>query len=392
MDLRFDAQDEAYRKEFRAWLEENRGLFESPRDPLAALEAARDLQRRLYEAGYVGLAWPKEYGGREATLTQQVIVAEELARASALPLVNTIGLSILAPTLIRHGSDEQRARFLPKILTAEELWCQGFSEPDAGSDLASLRTRAVREGDEFIVNGHKVWTSLGFIADWCFLLARTDPDAPKRQGISFLLCDMKTPGVTVQPLRNAAGGIHFSEVYFDDVRVPVGNLVGEEDGGWPIARTSLDNERSGLSGVVELGRRLQRIRNLAAETERRDGRASDDPVIGREIAQRWIELEGLRYLGYRTLSAQLHGRDPGAEAAIGKLFATEFRQRLMKTALRIEGGRAQLSKGSPYAPDRGRWVTGYLDSLAYTIGGGTSEVMRNVIAERVLHLPRSVED
>jgi alkylation response protein AidB-like acyl-CoA dehydrogenase len=359
---------------------------------MAALQFARDWQRTLWEAGYVGLAWPKEYGGQEASLTEQVIVAEELARVRTPPLINTIGLSILGPTLVAHGTDAQRRRFLPKILTAEELWCQGFSEPEAGSDLAALRTRAVLDGDEFVVSGQKVWTSMAPIADWCFLLVRTDPDAPKRDGISYLLCDMRTPGIDVQPLRNAAGGIHFSEMFLDDVRIPRENLVGELHGGWQIVRTTLANERSGLSGVLALEQNLDRLRATAARLTR-DGRpVAQDPGIRRELAQRWIEIEGLRHLGYRTLSAQLSGGEPGAGASVGKLFASEVRRRLTHTALAVEGPLAQVTKRSPHVVDRGRWTASYFDAIGHSIGGGTAEIQRSTIAERVLGLPRSVED
>jgi alkylation response protein AidB-like acyl-CoA dehydrogenase len=390
MDLRFSFEDEAYRAGLRAWLEANLEHSRFPRDPMKAVAAARDWQRRLYEAGYVGLSWPRTWGGQEATLTQQVVLAQEFARFSLPPLINLVGLEIFAPTLIRHGTDEQRRRFLPAVLTAETIWCQGFSEPDAGSDLASLRTRAELAGDRFVVNGQKVWTSLGPIADWCFLLARTDPSAPKRQGISYLLCDMRSAGVTVRPLRNAAGGIHFSEVFFEDAEIPCDQLVGELHGGWPIARTTLDHERSGLGAVLSLEQHLERLRAMATA----DGGAdlSVDQEIRRRLARHWVEVEALRHLGYRTLSDQLAGRDPGGEAAAGKLFSSELRQRMMRTALALQGPLAAIPKRSAHAVDGGRWQALYFDSLAYSIGGGTSEIMRNVLAERVLGLPRSVDD
>ena len=392
MDLRYDVEDEAYREHLRAWLAEHLPEGPLPGDLDSAVRAARDWQRALFGAGYLGLAWPQRYGGQEATLTRQVIVAEELARASAPPVVNMIGLSILGPTLIQHGTEHQRERFLRRILTAEDLWCQGFSEPEAGSDLASLRTRAVLDGNVFVVNGQKLWTSLGPIADWIFLLARTDPEAPKHEGISFLLCSMDTPGLDVRPLRNAAGGRHFSEIFLEDVRIPADQLVGDLHASWRVARSTLDNERSGLSGVVDLERTLGRIWRLASGVARGPARALDDPMLRRELAQRWIEVEGLRYLGYRALSAQLAGRDPGAESAVGKLFASELRRRLATSALHVEGPLAQLVRGSPQVLDRGRWPVRYFDALGHSIGGGTSEIMRNVIAERVLGLPRSAEE
>ncbi len=401
MDLHFSPEDEEFRASLRSWLEENTGQMEDASGVMRgagaanimdAIQMARDWQRTLWEAGYVGLSWPKEYGGQDASFTEQVIATEELARVNTPPLINTIGLSILGPTLIRHGTEEQRRRFLPRILTAEELWCQGFSEPEAGSDLAALKTRAEIDGDEFVVSGQKVWTSLAPIADWCFLLVRTDPDAPKREGISYLLCDMKTPGIEVNPLRNAAGGIHFSEMFLDDVRIPSSQLVGDLHGGWQIARTTLEHERSGLSSVLALEQNLSRLRRTAGDLTRGDERVIDDPAVGRELAQLWIEIEGLRHLGFRTLSNQIAGRPPGASASVGKLFAAHLRQRITELALKIEGPLAPVAKKSPHVVDRGRWHAAYFDAIGHSIGGGTSEIQRNTIAERVLGLPRSVQD
>ncbi|MCZ7530174.1 MAG: acyl-CoA dehydrogenase family protein [Acidimicrobiia bacterium] len=401
MDLHFSPEDEEFRARLHAWLEEHAGRLEDAAGVMKgagaanimdAIQMARDWQRTLWEAGYVGLSWPEKYGGQDASLTEQVIVTEELAAVSTPPLINTIGLTILGPTLIRHGTEQQRERFLPKILTAEELWCQGFSEPEAGSDLAALTTRAEIDGDDFVVNGQKVWTSLAPIADWCFLLVRSDPDAPKREGISYLLCDMKTPGLTVTPLRNAAGGIHFSEMFFRDVRIPRANLVGDLHGGWQIARTTLEHERSGLSSVLALEQNLARLRRTASNIALGDGRAIDDQAISRELAQLWIEVEGLRHLGYRTLSDQIAGRPPGATASVGKLFAAQLRQRITHLALKIEGPLAPVTKKSPHVVERGRWNAAYFDALGHSIGGGTSEIQRNTIAERVLGLPRSVQD
>ena len=405
MDLTFSEEDEAYRAELRQWLRDNIGGGgaenanammkraesgdESKKDPLAG---ARAWPRKLHDAGYVGLAWPKEYGGQDASFTQQVICADEMARVRTPPLINTIGLSIIGPTLVQHGTEEQKKRFLPRILRADDLWCQGFSEPEAGSDLASLRCRAEIDGDEFVVNGQKVWTSLAPISDWIFMLVRTDPDAPKREGISYLLASMKTPGITVRPLRNAAGGIHFSEVFFDNVRVPRELLVGELNGGWQIARSSLDHERSGLSGVVALEETLGRLWRMASNLDRGNRKAVEDPSTRRVLAQHWMEIEGLRHLGYRTLSDQIAGKPPGAGSSVGKLFASEVRNQMTRTALRVEGPLAPIGKRSPHVVDRGRWHAAYFDALAHSIGGGTSEVMRNVIAEKVLELPRPAED
>jgi len=359
------------------------------KDPLAG---ARIWPRKLHDAGYVGLEWPKKYGGQEAPFTQQVIVGEETGRVRMPPLINQIGLTIIGPTLVQHGTEEQKERFLRRILRADDLWCQGFSEPEAGSDLASLRCRAEVKDDEFVVNGQKVWTSLAFLSDWMFLLVRTDPDAPKREGISYLLCDMKTPGITVRPLRNAAGGQHFCEVFLDNVRIPRENLVGKLHGGWAIARSSLDHERSGLAGVMALEETLGRLWRMASKLDRGSQKAVEDPSTRRKLAQHWMEIEGLRHLGYRTLSNQIAGKPPGAGSSVGKLFASEVRQEMTRTALRVEGPLAPVAKKSPHVVDRGRWHAAYFDALAHAIGGGTSEIMRNVIAEKILGLPRSVDD
>ncbi|MBW2232898.1 MAG: acyl-CoA dehydrogenase family protein [Deltaproteobacteria bacterium] len=401
MNLDFSVEDEAYRQRLRDWLAETMaaGSDASGLMKLVAgegggnpIDGARRWQRRLYEAGYVGLAWPKEYAGQGASFTEQVICAEELAKHRTPPLINTIGLSILGPTLVQHGTEVQKKHFLPRILCAEDLWCQGFSEPCAGSDLAALQTRAELDGDHFVVTGQKVWTSMAVIADWIFLLVRTDPDAPKREGISYLLCDMKTPGLSVRPLRNAAGGAHFSEVFLDEVRIPRDQLVGELHGGWAIARSSLDHERSGLSGVIALEETLSRLWRLAGRMQRGGRSMRDDVAKRRQLAQHWIEIEGLRHLGYRTLTAQVAGREPGAGSSVGKLFASELRQHMAKTGLALEGPLAPVAKKSPHVVDRGRWHAAYFDALGHSIGGGTSEIMRNVIAEKVLGLPRALED
>ncbi len=398
MDLSFSEQDEAYRQKLRDWIADNGDLAtrtmkgiddQGDRNPIQAM---RDWQRHLYEAGYVGMSWPKAYGGYECSLTEQVIVNEELARTHLPPTINTIGLTIVAPTLIQHGNEDQKKEHLKRILRGDDIWCQGFSEPGAGSDLASLRTGAVVEDDQFVVTGQKVWTSVGPIADRCVLLVRTDKDAPKREGITYLLVDMKSEGITVKPLRNAGGGSHFSEVFFDEVKVPRENMVGELHGGWAIARSTLDNERSGLSGVVALENNFKKLLELVDAGTRGGKPALEDPKTLNQIAQYWIEIEGLRYLGYRTLSEQLKGQKPGPQASVGKLFSSKLRQAMAKSALEIAGPYAALTKKSPHVLNRGRWVAGFFDSLGYSIGGGTSEIMHNVIAERFLELPRSVED
>lgn len=385
MDLSYSAEDERFRSELRAWLRDHLDEFRAlPKNPTAALQVSRDWQRKLYDAGYVGLAWPAECGGRAAPATQQVIFGEECARAGAPPLINTIGLNILGPALIVHGSAEQKERFLPRILRAEDLWCQGFSEPGAGSDLASLRTRAEVDGDHLVVTGQKVWTSLGPVADWCFLLVRTSSEGPPQQGITYVLMDMKSPGVEVVPIRQITGKTHFSELFLESVRIPLDNVVGAIGEGWAVAKSTLSAERSGLAGVVELERNLARLSRMAE----RAGRA-DDPVVRQRLAQLQIEKEVLKYTGYRVLTAQMRGAPPGPESAFGKLAASDLRKKIMETAMELLGPHAVIGRKDPSAADRGRWPGLYLDARAYSIGGGTSEVMRNIIAERTLGLPKS---
>jgi len=392
MDLRFSADDQAYRARLRAWIHDHAGIAAGIGTAPDAIRASRDWARLLWDAGYAGLGWPVSYGGHAATLTQQIIVNEEMARANLPPPINVIGVNIFGPTLILHGTEQQKRRFLAKILSAEELWCQGFSEPGAGSDLPSLRTFARLDGDHFVVNGQKVWTSLAMISDWCFLLARTDRNAPKREGISYLICEMNSPGISVRALRNAGGGEHFGEVFFNEVRIPRGNLIGELHGGWKIARSSLNLERSGLAGVVSLENQLMRFVELARRTRRSARSALEEDLTRQRLAQFWIQLEGLRYLGFRAFSDQLAGHDPGASGAVGKLFASQLRQAIAKALFEMAGPCAPLTKRSPHAVQNGRLIAGYFDALGYSIGGGTSEIMHNTIAEKILGLPHSSPD
>lgn len=385
MDLSYSAEDERFRAALRAWLRDHLEEFRAlPKNPTAAVQVSRDWQRKLYEAGYVGLAWPLECGGRAAPPTQQVIFGEECARAGAPPLINTIGLNILGPALIAHGSPAQKEHFLPRILRADDLWCQGFSEPGAGSDLASLRTRAEVDGDHLVVTGQKVWTSLGPVADWCFLLVRTSSDGPPQLGITYVLMDMRSPGVQVVPIRQITGKKHFSELFLESVRIPLANVVGELGGGWSVAKATLSAERSGLAGVVELERSLARLSKMAERAGR-----SADPIMRQRLAQLHIEKDVLKYTGYRVLTAQMRGAPPGPESSFGKLAASEFRKKIMETAMELLGPYAVVGRVDPRAADRGRWPGLYLDARAYSIGGGTSEVMRNIIAERTLGLPKS---
>jgi alkylation response protein AidB-like acyl-CoA dehydrogenase len=352
-------------------------------------DAAREWSRRLFEAGYAGLTWPTEYGGAGAPYTHQAILLEEVARAEAPEHIGIIGLGMAGPTIISHGTEEQKARYLRPILSGEEVWCQGFSEPGAGSDLASLRTRAVRDGDDFVVNGQKVWSSFAHIADWCILVTRTDPDAPKHEGLTYLLVDMHTDGVEVRPLRQVTGDPEFNEIFFSDVRVPASNIVGEADGGWKVAMTTLLHERGtlGFALTARLEVQLNKLLKLARGVSVNGRRAADDPLIRDGLAQQWIELQALRFTNYRSLTKLMTDGVPGPEGSIAKLHWSESNQRLTKLALRVLGPRAQLD--GEEAMWGGYWQYQQLRSRGNTIEAGTSEILRNIVAERVLGLPRS---
>jgi alkylation response protein AidB-like acyl-CoA dehydrogenase len=295
------------------------------------------------------------------------------------------------PTIITHGTEEQKRRYLRKILNCEEIWCQGFSEPNSGSDVASLRTRAELRGDEFIVNGQKVWTSMAHLADWCMLLVRTDPEAPKHRGLSYLLVDMRTPGVTVEPLRQMTGESEFNEVFFEDVRVPRANLVGGLNEGWRVAMTTLMNERgtAAFASAARFRIVFDEIVELARATIRNGVPATSDPVVRQQLAQFHVELEMMKYTSYRVFSKILKGGDPGPEGSISKLTWSELNQRMTEFVVGLQGPAGQLVKGSPHAVHSGRWQHHFLRARANTIEAGTSEIQRNIIAERVLGMPRS---
>ncbi|HVL64566.1 MAG TPA: acyl-CoA dehydrogenase [Actinomycetota bacterium] len=391
MDFRDSPSEAEFRAVLRDWLERN--LPEGWREQEASSgrgdeDVARRWSRKLFDAGYAGLTWPKEYGGGGAPYTHQAIFLEEMARAEAPDHIGVIGLGMAGPTIIVHGSDEQKQRYLPKILSGEEVWCQGFSEPGSGSDLASLKTRAVRDGDHFVVSGQKVWSSFAHIADWCILLVRTDADAPKHRGITYLLLDMHSPGVEVRPLRQITGDPEFNEIFLTDVRVPVSSTLGEVNNGWSVAMTTLLHERGtlGFALTARLEVMLRHLIRLAKEPRPNGRRAADDPLVRDEIARLWADLQALRYTNYRALTKLMKTGVPGPEGSIAKLHWSETNQRLTKVALRILGQEAVLEgEGAPW---NGFWQYQQLRSRGNTIEAGTSEVLRNIIAERVLGLPR----
>ncbi|HKV53544.1 MAG TPA: acyl-CoA dehydrogenase family protein, partial [Candidatus Binataceae bacterium] len=391
-----DSREEAeFRTQARQWLERNKPAsmvdrgFALPIDE-ESIRTLRDWQRRLYEGGYLGISWPAEYGGQGRTIIESAIFNEEMARVRAPAPLNELGLSMGAPTILEHGTDEQKHRYIRKILTCEEVWCQGFSEPASGSDLAALGTRAVLDGDEFVVNGQKVWTSLGHIADWCMLLVRTDSNAPKHRGISYLLVDMHSPGITVQPLKQMTGEAEFNQMFFEDVRVPRKNLLGPLNGGWGVAITTLMNERATLSLATVM--RFHNTFEDLAELARRLSAAGTCPVsrevVRQTLAQFYVDVESMKYLAYRNFSRLRRGGTPGPEGSISKVLWSELNQRMNEFALMLEGPRAPLTEGSGHAVDGGRWQYGLLRSRGNTIEEGTSEIQRGIIAERLLGLPK----
>jgi alkylation response protein AidB-like acyl-CoA dehydrogenase len=391
MDLNLTTSELKFRDEFRAWLaanvpEEWAGGGTGSEDHAEYIEYLRAWQRKLYDGGWAGISWPKEFGGRGASLIEQAVFQEELARANAPQLVGTIGLSLVGPTIIALGTEEQKARYLPKILSGEEIWCQGFSEPNAGSDLAALGTKAARDGEDFVVNGQKIWTSFAQMADWCLLLVRTDALAPKHKGLTCLLADMHAEGVNVRPLRQMSGDSGFNEVFFSNVRLGPAQVLGEVNKGWTTAITALMNERANLgTGIQVVFKRQLEALIARSKTIERDGRpASQDPLVRQKLAQAYLELEVLRLNTSRALTSLSKAAVPGAEGSIQKLYWSEMNQRTQQYAQEILGPYGQL-KGF----DRGVWEYAYLRTRGNTIEAGTSEIQRNIIAERVLGLPKS---
>jgi alkylation response protein AidB-like acyl-CoA dehydrogenase len=388
VDFRDTPQEAAFRQELRSWFEANIPEHSEPHAGRMDESVSREWAKKLHEAGYAGLTWPKEYGGAGAPYTHQAIFLEESARAETPDHIGVIGLGMAGPTIIAHGTPEQKGH-LKHILSGEEVWCQGFSEPGSGSDLASLRTRAEDDGDSFVVNGQKVWSSFAHIADYCILLVRTDPEAPKHNGITYLLVDMHSPGVDVRPLRQITGDPEFNEIFFSDVRVPKENVVGEINSGWQVAMTTLLHERGtlGFALTARLEVQVRKVIALAKEPRADGSVPADDPLIRDRIARHWSELQALRFTNYRALTGLVKTGVPGPEGSVAKLHWSETNQRLTKLAIEILGPEAQLDA------EEGRW-NGYwqyqqLRSRGNTIEAGTSEVLRNIISERVLGLPRS---
>lgn len=393
MDLNESPEHRAYRARVRGWFEQNRpGRLET-------WDERRAWHRKLYDAGFVGMGWPKAYGGQEASPIEQAIVGEEMVRAQVPGTINSLGIGFIGPTLIAHGTEAQKQRYVKKILTAEELWCQLYSEPGSGSDLASLKTTAVRDGDHYVVNGQKVWSSQAFNADYAILLARTDPTAPKHKGISYFILDMHAPGVDVRRLKQITGSSEFCEEFLTDVRVPVENRIGEEGQGWELAQTTLGFERGGnlLARVTAHKAALNRLIEICKTLPRNGGVAIDDPLVRQKIGRMLAEVEVLRYAGLRLLSKLEKGQRPGPESSVDKLYYSEMDKRHQELIQEILGPFGQLLENAPpevelgITPTRegeGSWAYNFLWSRAGTIYSGSSEIQKNIIGERVLKLPR----
>ena len=390
MDLTLSPSEEEFRDGVRTWLRDNHPGPEPEAGLDEVMDFRRDWQKKLHEAGWAGISWPKEYGGRGATMIEQAIFAAEASRQEAPSPANVLGLAMGGPVVIAHGSEEQKARYLEQILTGEEIWCQGFSEPESGSDLASLKTRAVKDGDEWVVTGQKVWTTFAQYAKWCMLVARTDSDAPKHQGLTYFLMDMKQEGVQTRPLVQITGEGEFNEVFFEEARVPEANVVGGVGNGWAVAITTLMNERAGLAfgAISQIQNSLGRLSKLAQEMRTNGGSAAEDSYFRQRIAQLHIEVETMRLNAYRGLTKTMQSGIPGPEGSLGKWQWADINQDLTELALEIEGAYSPLMRGSEYAVSGGSWQYGFLRSRANSIEGGTTDILKNIIAERVLGLPR----
>ncbi len=393
MDFRFSPEEEAFRQEVHDVIETEcppdlRGGDVNFFQQVGNLFAWR---AKVAKKGWVAPAWPKEYGGAGMTIMQQFIYSMETARmrAPAPIFIGGLAVAVIGPTIIIYGTEEQKKEHIPPILAGETMWCQGFSEPGSGSDLASVQTRAVRDGDDYVINGQKIWTTLAHLSQYMLLLARTDPDVPKHKGISYFIVPMKSPGVTVRPLFNMAGTHEFNEVFFDNVRIPAKNLVGEENRGWYQAVTTLDIERSNIGSAVGQQQGVEDLIRFA-QANRTNGvvRIGSDPALRYELAERYIETQASMLLSYRVVTMQAKGLIPNYESSAVKLYSMELNQRIANTGMRLTGLYGQLGRSSKWAPLKGRLEFMYIRSVANTIEGGTSEIQRNIVAQRGLGLPK----
>jgi alkylation response protein AidB-like acyl-CoA dehydrogenase len=391
MDLTLSPSEESFRDEVATWLRENNPGPEPEGSLDEVMEFRGAWQRKLHAAGWAGISWPKDFGGRGATMIEQAIFTGEASAQEAPSPANVLGLAMGGPVVIAHGTDAQKQRYLEPILTGEEIWCQGFSEPESGSDLASLKTRAVKDGDEWVVTGQKVWTTFAQYAKWCMLVARTDADAPKHQGLTYFLMDMEQDGVEAKPLVQITGEGEFNEVFINEARIPDENIIGNVGEGWTVAITTLMNERAGLAfgAIAQIHNSLGRLANLAHEVREEGGStAAEDAYFRQRIAQLFIEAETMRLNAYRGLTKTMESGIPGPEGSLGKWQWADINQDLTELALEIEGAWAPLGRGSEGAVANGAWQYNFLRSRANSIEGGTTDILKNIIAERVLGLPR----
>jgi len=389
MDFRWSAEDEAFREEVRSWLKEHLvgeyaalGSGGGPADE-TGWDVRLEWEKKLGQAGWIGLGWPKEYGGRGATITQQLIFNEEYARANAPARVSFFGEGLLGPTLIAFGTEEQKKRFLPGILRCTELWCQGFSEPDAGSDLANVKTRAILDGDEWVVNGQKVWTTLAHHSDWIFNVVRTDPDAPKHKGLSFLLMPMDQPGIEVKPLKQLTGSAEFNEVFFTDARTAADLVVGAPNEGWKVAMGTLGFERGTafLAQQLHFQHECEQVIDYAKKHD-----LAGDPIVRQKLADAWIGVQIMKYNGFRSITQLLATGSPGPEASIGKLYWAHWHRHLGELEMELMGPWSEVLAGPGYELEE--FQSSFLLSRAETIYTGSTEIQKNIIGERVLGLPR----
>jgi alkylation response protein AidB-like acyl-CoA dehydrogenase len=379
-----DSEHEAaWRKEVRQFIEnETPPALRSAGDQgegslFGRMGAIKEWRDRVAAKGWIAPSWPKKYGGADMSVVDQFVMNEEFAEAGVPGNVGGFGVMMIGPTIIEHGTEEQKQEHLSRILKGEVIWCQGYSEPGAGSDLASLQTRAVRDGDDYVINGQKIWTTGAQFADWMYMLVRTDPEAPKHRGITYLLVDMKSPGVTVRPLTTLAGTQTFNEVFFEDVRVPVRNRVGEENRGWYVGTTTLDFERSSIGSAIGVRKQLEGLIRLAKSGP--EASFDRNPAVKREFADRWIECEVAKMLSYRVVSMQVRGLIPNYEASMCKMFSSELQQRIANLSMHLHGMHGNV---------RNRASMGYMQAVSSTIAGGTTEVQKGIIATRGLGLPR----
>jgi alkylation response protein AidB-like acyl-CoA dehydrogenase len=394
MDFQFSLQEEAFRQEIRDWLKDNLPedwtgdrLSRASEDP-DTWNVYKEFARRLASKKWVAPHWPEQYGGLGLSVIEQLVFNEEMAYANAPIGYSSIGVGWAGPTIIVYGTEEQKKKHLGAITSADTMWCQGFSEPNAGSDLANLQTRAVKDGDDYVINGQKIWTSGAHYADWMILIARTDPEAPKHKGISYFLADMKTPGITIRPLIDMMNNHAFNEVFFENVRIPRECLLGEENRGWYMATTTLDFERSSIGGAVGARKMVEDLVTYATETRVSGRRLADEARVRVRLADAAVEAEIGRLLSYRVATMQARGLVPNYESSIAKLFNTDMQLRMARAGLEIMGLYGQLEPKSKWVPLHGRFERQYLWQTGMAVGGGTTEIQKNIIAMRGLGLPR----